>query len=502
MYKLKNILRYPLFLLTIPLFIIVHIEQQYHHLINYHFVYRHLLWLFVPPVIVFLLSYLVFRNMARAGIFSFVLLFINYFFGDLKDGLIHHFPHSFISKYIFLLPLVIVVVIATFFYLKKKKSSFTRLSYYINLVFFLFIAGDLAQILFNSPIISRDPGDHNKALIKKYVPCDTCQKPDIYYFVFDAYTSSLTLQTDFNYINPVDTLLRNKGFFVIPHSRSNYNLTPFSITSSLDLDYLPNFDHSKDFYMWEYLPGLYGVYKNELVPILQKEGYTFINHSIFDIENFPPITPPVNVWDGELLYTRMNIFYNIDKDIGWLLRPMLHLPKAKPVNFKKPADQRDDHFNQTFNALAETINTNSDTPRFVYTHFLIPHGPYSLDSTGHRSTRYLHYLNEPERKQAYLEQLKFSNRVMVDIADRILSHKDRPSVIIIQGDHSHRIKNDQAVNDNIQFTNFSAVYFDSRDYSGLKDSMTNVNTFRVVLNTLFHQQYPMLKDSSYFLNYK
>ena len=46
------------------------------------------------------------------------------------------------------------------------------------------------------------------------------------------------------------------------------------------------------------------------------------------------------------------------------------------------------------------------------------------------------------------------------------------------------------------FSNLNAFYFPNKDYSRLYDSISPVNTFRVVLNTYFNAQLPLLKDSS------
>jgi hypothetical protein len=49
------------------------------------------------------------------------------------------------------------------------------------------------------------------------------------------------------------------------------------------------------------------------------------------------------------------------------------------------------------------------------------------------------------------------------------------------------------------FQNLNAVYFPDQNYSGLYDSITNVNMFRVILNKTFNQHFSLVKDSSIFL---
>lgn len=49
------------------------------------------------------------------------------------------------------------------------------------------------------------------------------------------------------------------------------------------------------------------------------------------------------------------------------------------------------------------------------------------------------------------------------------------------------------------FRNMNAVYLPDKNYSGFYDSITGVNQFRALFNTLFHEDFPILKDSSIFL---
>jgi hypothetical protein len=49
------------------------------------------------------------------------------------------------------------------------------------------------------------------------------------------------------------------------------------------------------------------------------------------------------------------------------------------------------------------------------------------------------------------------------------------------------------------FYNQNAVYYPDGDYSALYDSISGVNQFRVVLNKMFGQKLPLLRDSVIFL---
>jgi hypothetical protein len=355
---------------------------------------------------------------------------------------------------------------------------------------------DSIGIFTNTSVYKNDLGDQSKSILSQYKPCIDCIKPNIYYIIFDEYSSSEILQAEFNYRNNIDSFLSQRNFRVIPFSKSNYNLTPFSIASCFNLNYLPGLDVHKDFYMKDYLPGLPTVYKSELIPILEKEGYQIINHSIFNIENHPPLTSPFDLWKLNTLYGRHNIFKKIDYDIGWLIRSRLSLSSTSAAY----RNSRDKNFKKTFESLIRTIHQQSPDPKFIYAHFMLPHGPYTFDSSGQQTAVSVKPLPESENKKAYVSQVIYTNKIMKNIIEEIFSNEKRPFLIIVQGDHGYKFY-DPAKN-KLEFGNLNAFYFHTGDYQLINDSTSNVNTFRIILNTFFKKNFQMLKDTSYFLRYK
>ena len=75
--------------------------------------------------------------------------------------------------------------------------------------------------------------------------------------------------------------------------------------------------------------------------------------------------------------------------------------------------------------------------------------------------------------------------------------RDFEAVIALMSDHGYR-SFDLIDPRFLKTNNFNAVYFPSRDYGLYYDSMSNVNQFRVLLNSLFKQNLPILKDSLSF----
>jgi len=496
MSSLLRILRKkPFFLILLPLYVLVHLEYEYRHLIDYRYVWKDLAWILIIPVPTYLIAYFLFRKREKAALYTFLLLVVVYYFGPLKNALYEHLKGNFFASYSFLLPVLAVLLIIIFIFIRKKKKPNPTIFSFLNLLLILFILADLIRLPFSKDSATSTSQSDQISLNR----CDSCGKPDIYYLIFDSYTSGPQLQRDFDYSNEsTESFLRSRGFYIAEQSRSNYNLTPFSMASVFNMNYLEGLDWKKDFYLKDYLSGVSRTYYNKVTSLLEKEGYKIYNYSIFNFQNHPTSVRPYNLWQYQSLYRLHNIFSKTYDDIGWKLFSVSHLP-GKNEEIRKVATERDEHFFSVFDSVSN-FKPSSSSPSFVYGHFLLPHAPFSLDSNGRELPNAFTQMNVEDDKAAYLQQLAFTNKYMKRCVDSILLHAERPPIIIIQGDHGFRYFNYKKRND--EFYNLAAFYLPGKDYQALSTYQTNVNTFRIIFNQYLGQDYPMLKDSSFFLQYK
>jgi Sulfatase len=487
---IKLLKSYPFFLVLLPCFILLHVETGYHNLIDYRFVVKEIALLFAIPFIVYGLVFLAVRSFPKANLFSIILLLTFFFLGELKDILRIHWPTGPFQKYTVLVPAVLVIICLMGWLIWRTRRDLRRLVLFFNVIFVLFILVEIAGLQ-QKRTLAAAPA------IGTFEPCRDCATPDIYYILFDGYASSEILRQDFGFSNDtIEGFLHESGFRVIPHSRSNYNLTPFSISSIFDLSYLPRTDTSIDYYLRNYLPATQAVYNSALPSLLKKQGYNFINHSIFNFAGHPSTVKPFDIWKISKLYQQHNILKKMDNEIGWQYPSWLHVRISPwPPDY---TSTRDAHDSAALRQLFATIDEKRTKPAFVYTHIFIPHSPYSFDSAGHNITPSFD-MSVAEDKAAYVQQLQHVNTLMRQIVTAI-QRKSPPAVIIIQGDHGYRFFDNEKKE--AEFHNFNAMYFPSGDYHLLNDSLTSVNTFRVVFNSLFHQQYPVLDDHFFFLKYK
>ncbi len=138
-------------------------------------------------------------------------------------------------------------------------------------------------------------------------------------------------------------------------------------------------------------------------------------------------------------------------------------------------------------------------PSFIYAHFYMPHDPFIFDEHSHeRSEKSIRDDGNGDLRDAksYLGYLKYTNDKIRKLIDIIQRNTKGKAVIILMGDHGFR--QDIKQNDHKSFQNMNAVYFPDHDYHLLYDSISGINQFRVIFNTLFHQSFPLQKDSTIF----
>ncbi len=490
--------KYPLFLLTIPFVFLINALNHYYHLLHWEYITTKVIFYLATPVLVYILLALTWKQHKKAGIVMFFLLLIFYFFSLLYDWLKSIQAPGFIASYKSLLLLMVTGLILLLLYLRKKQSSFNTFYYIANLIFiFLLLGGAIQYIILGitNAGLRNDQGDPNKILSKQFIPCDTCKKPDIYFIVLDSYTNTKTLSSEFGYSNSfIDSFLLKKNFFLSRNSKSNYNFTHMSIASELNMAYLSNLQPDHVFYTKDFLQSNYTIANNELTDILYKQGYTITNYSNFNLKEAPvKVTPYLTelTWRSVLGQT---FFNKAARDIGWNLGR--YFPQ-KEISKERRKEIEDDAIRskEVFNGLVEAAKKTPAKPQFLYAHFLLPHETYLYDSSGKRLP--VEYTAHAwiNNKKDYLNQLAYVNRFIIAPAiDSIFSNARRPFIIVLQSDHGYRNYPPEKVN--LEFENLNAIYFPDNNYSTLYDSMSSVNTFRIVLNKYFNQQLPLLKDST------
>lgn len=153
--------------------------------------------------------------------------------------------------------------------------------------------------------------------------------------------------------------------------------------------------------------------------------------------------------------------------------------------------------------LSATRNVARESPgkpKFIYTHFMMPHIPYLYDSTG-REIRidYSNLGTMPEQQfdNAYLQYLVYASNMVSGLVKDIQEATKGNAVIMIMSDHGYRGMPGEK-RPVPWMNNLNAVYIPGKDYRLFYDSVSNVNQFRILFNTLFKTGLPLLPDNMRF----
>jgi hypothetical protein len=446
----------------------------------------------VAITIIAALFFFIMRSWRKASVLALFVMCFDLFFGSVHDLLKQWLPGSFLVKYTFILPFSLLLLVIAIIYLKRTAKQFEPLVRYVNLLLLLLLlidTGLLLNKLANQPAASRVPP-------AGFVLCDSCQKPDIYLIVADEYAGQQELKDIFHFDNSdFENELKARGFHLVNRSISNYNATPYSIASMLSMAYLQNIEKR-----YKSKKGLNIAYsainKNNLLDFLSLSGYNIKNYSIFGMSGKPPLTEQSFLINGIGLIQSQTFLSRLDRDIAFNLVTRLKIKFVEKwvVN----TDLRNN--NLLINKISkEAADTGNKNPRFVYTHLVMPHYPFYFDKNGHPNPLRVIPADDSTREKEYIGYLQYSNKKFIPIIDNILKNAAKPPIIIFMSDHGFR-EFDRGVDRKYYFMNINAVYLPNGNYSGLYDGMSNVNEFRVILNTAFGQHLPLLKDSSIYLD--
>jgi hypothetical protein len=325
---------------------------------------------------------------------------------------------------------------------------------------------------------------------------------DIYYIVLDAYSRQDLLLELMDYDNSAFINgLRERGFYVADCSNSNYSGTVLSMTSALNYAYLEDIDAEADVNQSE----SFSLINNRIRSDLKAYGYQFVTGRAFSSENDIP---------------NSDIYLNVSADNGMqdkiaqsqfahlyfettLLRVPIELYYLDPQRFDilpgwlVLSDVGDDTYgyaaywyHQTkyvFDAIEEFPQMEGNY--FVYAHINAPHGPYVFDESGN-----YRFSEDPEKNLTdYTDTITYLNKRVLELVDNLIEESIVPPLIILQSDHAaHEIATSY---DKHKILN--AYYFLPEMQANLYETITPVNTFRLILRDYFNQDIDLLPDKAF-----
>ncbi len=496
-YLLPFLRNFPWYLLLWPVFYALNVNAYYHGVIE-----QGTMWFQVFKWEILLISvFFFFRVFLSSNIHSAIitvwfgfLFFYAYSWRNFFLQFSITLPLSNFSYMIAAWCLFGIIMIIFFIRIKSKPVRFSRFLMYLFVVITFYEGINFIVKISTNGIASYAEQYKPNVSINADSSINAAQYPDIYHLIFDGYTNTDCLKRQFNYDNSIlDRALEEENFYVADGSKSNYFDSPVSMASTFNLGYIPKADSTTDAKELTYFCGLRNLDNNNLWNFLQQQKYKIHNVSLFNIKDHPTNlrTRYQGSSDEELL--QQKTLQNIT------LPPLRsffsnNIPQEKP-DFRQA--KKENMLMDTFlieTELKKVLSSPSNNPVFFYSHCAIPHPPYLIDSTGKvLSSITLDGYNQ----DAYLQEVIYMRGIILRYVQLIKQNSKRPFIILIQGDHGYRYFKYE-VNVKECFNILNAWYFSDENYQTLYDSISSVNTYRVILNKYFNTRLPILKDTSYF----
>jgi hypothetical protein len=296
---------------------------------------------------------------------------------------------------------------------------------------------------------------------------DNKSLPNIYYIVLDEYPGSKELISYFNYDNrEFEKMLKSRGFYIVNNSYCNYCFTFSSSAATLNMEYLSGDEDLT-----------YKLINSKVKKYFNNIGYNFVMLQKVRSDAILYDDSPFN-----------NTLFNLIN--------MTFLAKPLGENCLRGDSQRKMILKQ-FEALENLVNPVE--PTFVYAHIMIPHRPYLFDQNGVHLSYVARFFQHPGNAKHFMNQLTFANKIIKNMLDKIINKSKIQPIIILQGDHGPRpFYHDNKEQLKLRMSILNAYLLPQEVRQSLYDSITPVNSFRLILNKCFGENLYLLKDESYF----
>ena len=327
--------------------------------------------------------------------------------------------------------------------------------------------------------------------------------PDIYYIILDGYARADVLAEVYQHDNG-DFIqhLSGKGFYVASESRSNYCKTFLSLASSLNMIYLDDLASQLGPQSQNVRPTVNMIWDSDVARYLKRLGYTTVAFS-------------TGWWATEM--SEADVYLSPWREPDFFLRELIGLTPvpflAGQFGVRDPHGAHRERILYAFDGLTDLPPL--DGPLFVFAHIIAPHPPFVFGRQGEEigsGRRFTirdgaHIIDEgrytrEEYVDKYRDQLIFINSKVGEVVEAMLSESSGSAVVILQADHGPRStqqwEGDEDASLRERFSILNAYYLPDGDGAQLYDSITPVNTFRVIFNHYFGTELELLEDESYF----
>ncbi len=396
-----------------------------------------------------------------------VVLFFSY--GYIRDAVFNDAVVTF-KPNIVLLSVWLVLAVVVVFLILRTKWNLNVLTRFLCITSTALVVVSLVSVGVSKLVVANS--EHEDTSDSSLTLNSIDDPPDIYYIILDSYASEDSLKELLDYDNSkfID-YLTSKGFYVATKSHSSYSTTFESLSDSLNMSYRDS--------VGTQLGKVRSIANSRVSQLLKSAGYRYIYVSggvlMYGIEKYAKV------------YLYSGVFgIEVSDFIQELCDTTALSPLARFFGGLRGANS----IMYAFDTLAKVSNT--EEPMFVYSHIECPHFPYYFTADGSRN---LSIFRSDERgmdnKEGYLDNLEFVNKKVKVLIDTLLAKSDVPPIIILQGDHGVRWT-EREYEQRLAILN--AYYLPNGGDELLYETISPVNTFRVVFNYYFDADYELLED--------
>jgi hypothetical protein len=480
---MKRVLeRNPFYTLIFPIATVLILASNNLGQIQLKVIWQPILYSFLFSLVIFALMLLIFRDVLKAGLFCFLLLFFvltyGHFFNIMKDRVIGNWVIG--THFYMLIIWGLLLLVSVYFYVFKINNKGT-ITLVLNIAILFLTVFQMARITtyaVNAQIINNiQTASNDDALLQ---PEDPDKMPDVYYIILDKYARSDAIKKVYDYDNSAFIeALEEIGFFVPKCSRSNYAFTVMSLSSQLNMAYVEDLTDEPS------LETTKSLIQNNLVhKAFEEAGYTTIgfdmgfswgNMKVSDyyFDEYPRDIQSWSMTPFEIMYLKGTLgilFFEREIDLGQQITLSDLERKAERTLL-------------ILDVLPEIPKMTG--PKFIHAHIISPHPPYLFNADGTLNPN----AEEISASQGYPEQLKFLEPRILDIVHQIIDQSEIPPIIIIEGDHGFGKRYVTSI--------LLALYLPDGGAEGLDDHMTMINVFPHIFNTYFGTEIELLPDISY-----
>jgi hypothetical protein len=457
--------------------------------VEYRVAYRATFASILASVFSIFVLYLMLHDSKKAGILTVLWLFAFFFYGH-------------IFRYIRGMEINSVVIGRHTYFMVVWSAAFLGMAWFIHRGIWqnalIPVLGTMSVVLIIFPayqLLSYQYGVWKRAKIvppQITIPIQQTKiLPDVYFIILDMYGRNDVLRKVFDYDDGTFLKqLEDMGFYVASCSQSNYPSTAYSLSATLNANYLQDLsdqftpENTNVSLMWHLIQN------SAVETALREQGYKIVAFETgYDWTEWK---------DADYFYTLQSYKINNFEDL--LLRNSflsVFSEKGYLSDFLLTSDQRKHDLSLYVLDQLEDVSLLTG-PKFVFVHLTIPHPPFVMGPNGELDVVPQHYEGnkgyyvEDEYRLGYRNQLAFLNRRLPQVLKTILERSTQAPVIIVQGDHGPRF-----IAREKQLDILNAYYF-PEPRPELYSFLTPVNNFRIIFSTYFGASLALLPDKSYF----